>query len=31
MLRNTDQLIILNITDLIIYIDPELDALIARI
>ena len=31
MLRGTNQLIILSMEDLIIYIDPELDALIARI
>ena len=31
MLRNTDQLIILSMEDLIVYIDPELDAFMARI
>ena len=31
MLRTVDQLIILSIEDLLIYIDPELDAFIARV
>ena len=31
MLRNINQLIILSMEDLIIYIDPELNALIARV